>query len=122
MSKDHYARHHQVRQVLATYSEAVASVPALARLAQQYHQRLAQLSSARPAATEDADPDQPASASLLAQLAKAAGALYLLYKSVGALGLALGLPQGARAYRQLDAPLLATAATALSQLLAANAG
>jgi hypothetical protein len=82
-----------VQQVLATYSEAMASVPALAR---QYHQRLTQLSNALPAAEDATAPVQPVSALLLTQLAKASSALYLLYKSVGALGLALGLPHGAR--------------------------
>lgn len=88
MNKDQLARlqrHRKVKQVLATFAEAVAAVPAFAKLVARYLAQLGLLDGAaqrNPVTSEGATLAKTAAGTaLVARLMKAANALYLLYKA-----------------------------------------
>ena len=130
MSKDQIARlqrHRKVKQTLADYAAAVASVPAFAGLSTQY---LAQLGLLDGAATRNAVTSEGATlakntagTALITRLVRAANALYLFYKAATP---APNLEEAAKMhlrpsdYRRLGELELATAATDLAQRTATH--
>jgi hypothetical protein len=114
-----FNRHRKVRQTLDTYSTAVASVPALAKLVLHYGQQLALLEDIGPkniVSSRDAKLDKnTAGTVLITRLVKVANALYLLYKSEGNLEEATRMYRSPTDYRNMSELALATEAIDLSQ-------
>ena len=130
MSKDQIARlqrHRKVKQTLADYAAAVASVPAFAGLSTQYLAQLGLLSGAvtRNAVTSEGatQAKNTAGTALITRLVRAANALYLFYKAATP---APNLEEAAKMhlrpsdYRRLGELELATAATDLAQRTATH--
>jgi hypothetical protein len=120
-----FNRHRKVRQTLDTYSTAVASVPALAKLALHYGQQLALLEGVATkniVSSGDAKLDKDtAGTALITRLVKVAHALYLLYKSEGNLEEATRMYRSPVDYRNMSELALATEAIDLSQRTTARA-
>ena len=128
MNKDQLARlarHRKVQQTLDAYADAVAEVPALAKLAASFRQQLGLLDGT---ATKNAVTSEGATrtknnagTALIARLVKAANALYLLYKSEGNLEEAAKMHRNPTDYRNMSELVLGTEATDLSHRATARA-
>jgi hypothetical protein len=127
MDKDQFARlqrHRKVQQVLIDNAAVVVTVPAFARLATQYQQRLALLDGAaqKNAVTSEGATLAKGAAglALIGRLVKAANALYLLYKAEDDQQEAAKLHRRASDYTNMRDLQLATEATDLSKRLTAR--
>ena len=129
MNKDQFARlkrHRKVKQILADFPLAVASVPAFAKLAAQY---LAQLTLLDGAAQRNSITSEGATraktaagTALIGRLVKAANALYLLYKAQDPANLeeAVKMHRRDSDYANMTDLELATEAVDLNQRMEAN--
>jgi len=129
MNKDQFARltrHRKVKQVLADQTDAVAAVPAFARLSARYLTQLGLLdgtATRKPVTSQGATLAKTAAGTaLIARLVKVANALYLLYKAEEPANLeeATKMHRRASDYVRMTDLELATEAIDLNKRVATN--